>query len=819
MTTLVNTIDEEFDLICAHFSNKTAVSDSSTQLTYYDLYYISQQCEQAIRHYIPEEDSPVIVSLANQLSLYGLFIGIMKVGRPYFYIEPNEHPAIKLQLAKKVGAGLVIGEKVHDYGVPHLGLEKILNQVLDSNRIIRSKKNHSIACCLIQTSASIQDARLVAIQHSALRHHIKQFQNTLSITAHDRIGLLSLPKFSASTAAIYGSLLLGASFFPFSFKSEGLNALIEWIQRKQITVLHTTPSLFRLIAHYASKEALSQIRAIKLGGETLYSSDFYLFKEKFSKQCLFINGLGMSEVGGNVTHYVLTPHSTLVGDLDIIPVGKVLPGHQIRIVDEQKKNLPVGELGEIVISSTFIAAGYWNAHSGENCHFNSMHCSQKREFYTNDLGYFLPDGNLIHIGRKNRVFKRLGLRVDLNQIESVLLGFSNIQNASAYVVPIEGKNEVYSVSIQFLDKKNDELEPIILALRSIIPEHMLPQCIHLVDDFPMTSSGKIDRKALIQERLNEHQFRTIIAPRNKIEKYLVEMWKELFSIEAISIYDNFFALGGNSLKSIEFCSRLKNDLHIDYRPEYLVEKSFIAQIAEDIFFQKEEQTLAERHITPFKVSIVSLRKASSSDQIPLVILSGGIMSEKEIVLTAQLLPYLSSRYVVYALRLNVHHADCDLPSSIEDLSSLLVQQILELNLTCPPILIGECVSCVSATHVAKKLSERLKFFVDVLLLNPWHPRGIMTSHASHSIRSTDYFLNLLKQAKPQCSQGNVTLFLPQNQILTQEDYIKWWTEMHGVKFQLKSVPGNSFSYIRRYRSDLASCINLLFTSSLMDLTS
>ena len=814
MHTLLNTIDEEFDLICQTFPNKTAISDHTGQLTYRDVHYISQQCEQAIHRLVPAGGSPVIVCVANQLLLYGLFIGIMKVGRPYYYIEPSESLAIKLQLAKKVGATLVVGDRIQDYQAHHLDVETILNLVLDLDNTFRHKKDSSIPCCLVQTSASTQNARVIAIRHSALRHHIKPFQNALAITPNDRIGLLSLPKFSASTAAVYGALLSGASFSPFSLMSNGLDALIEWIQREQLTILHTTPSLFRIIVQYGSKTALSRVRAIKLGGETLYPSDFELFKDKFSEHCLFINGLGMSEVGGNVTHYILSHYSTLPPDLDVIPVGQVLPGHQVRIVDEQTKTLPVGEMGEIVVSSSYIADGYWNADIDENCHFKYVHStSQEVAFYTNDVGYFLPDGNLIHTGRKNRLFKRLGLRVDLNQIESVLLSFSTIHNVAAYMVPIEAKTEVYSVSIQLVEKESDSIEHILLSLRSILPEHMIPQCIHLVEYFPMTSSGKIDRRALIQEHLDRHRSRAIVAPRNGIEENLVQIWKEIFSTAPISIYDNFFALGGNSLISIEFCSRLKNAHQLEYRPEHFVMKPTVAQIAEDIFIQKEQPCHVDNtHRVPLKVSILSLRGDTSSEQKPLIFLSGGTMSEKEIVLTAELLPYLSSEHSVYAVRLNLLNENCVIPSSIDDISSLIVQQIFNLNLTCPPILVGECISCVLTTHIAKKLSDRLNVYVDVLLLNPWHPRGIITAGAQPPMTSTAYFLNLLKHSVPQRYLGDVVLFLPQEQVLTNQDYIKWWTGTHGLKCQLQCVPGNISSYIRMHRSDLAACINLYILS-------
>lgn len=814
MNTLVNTIDEEFDLICQTFLNKTAISDFAAQLTYRDVHYISQQCEQAIRRLVPADDSPVIVCVANQLRLYGLFIGIMKVGRPYYYIEPSEHLAIKLQLAKKVGATLVIGDKIQDYQAHHLDVDMILNHALDLDDTLRHKKDVSIPCCLVQTSATTQDVRVVAIRHSALRHHIKQFQNTLAIAPNDRIGLLSLPKFSASTAAVYGALLSGASFSPFSFMSNGLDALIEWIQREQLTILHTTPSLFRIIAQYASKAALSQVRAIKLGGETLYPSDFGLFKDKFSEHCLLINGLGMSEVGGNVTYYILSPYSTLPPDLDVIPVGQVLPGHQVRIVNEQKKVLPVGEMGEIVVSSPYIADGYWNAGIDENCNFKYEHStSQEVDFYTNDIGYFLTDGSLIHTGRKNRLFKRRGLRVDLNQIESVLLRFNTIHNVAAYMVPIEAKTEVYSVGIQLVEKDSDSIEHILSLLRSILPEHMIPQRIHLVDHFPMTASRKIDRRALIQEYLDQHRSRAIVSPRNSIEENLVQIWKEIFGIAPISVYDNFFALGGNSLISIEFCSRLKNAYQLEYRSEYLVMKPTVAQIAEDIFIQREQPCQVDHiHRAPLKVSILPLREYTSSEQKSLIFLSGGAMSEKEIVLAAQLLPYLSSEHSVYAVHLNLWNENCVIPSSIDDISSLIVQQILNLNLTQPPILVGECISCVLTTHVAKKLSERLNVYVDVLLLNPWHPRGVVIADAQHPMTSTTYFLNLLKNSIPQRYLGGVILFLPQEQVLTNQDYIKWWTEIHGLECQLKRVPGNISSYIRMYRSDLAALINLYISN-------
>ncbi len=754
-----------FERIVEQYAGNTAVSLGAASLTYHEVSTLAKQYETAIRQLSVNDTSPVVVSLKHDIRLYALFLGVMRCGRAYFYIDPDEAAQVKQALIKEIGAQLVIDDLA----------------IIAANNIDlmhHTSIDMTAPCCLVQTSGTTMNARAIAVSHAAVQQNINHFHQTLQINSQDRISLLASPQFCAANSAIYGAFLSGACLLPFSVKANGITALIDWLAHEAVTVLHLTPSLFRLLAKFTRKNELPYIRAVKLGGEPVYPADVALFKNKFSSDCILVNGLGMSEAGGNIAHFVIRHDTHIAPELDMVPVGKVLSGHDVSIVDADQKPVNAGETGEIVIGG---------------------------KFNTNDLGYFLADGSLVHIGRKNRIVKRHGFRVDLNAIESALLTLEQINNAAVYF-----SDEQLIACIELRTDVTENSDSIRLGLAELLPDYMLPQYFFFLPRLPLTQSGKIDRRALLSN-VNKWQAQFPgVKPRNQLEARILALWQDILKCNALGVYDNFFAVGGDSLRAMEFIARLERELQHHYSLSLLAEHPTIAQIAENIH-GVTEKTNAQTNM-PMSVTMLMLDRKSDQHVRPLICIPGGAMSEKEILLFAGLLPFLQTKTSVIALRSNLPLDNVSVPTDIEIIAAGIVAEIKRNVTVVPPILVGECLACVLTLEVARQLAREYQEAPQVVLLNPWHPR--LPGQAVREVKPTPVgkFHQTLKSCEVNSYTGQVDIVLAQDQPRTSAFCCEWWSAKLQATCAVHVVPGSGESYIRAERRFLVQKLNQIILS-------
>ena len=806
----LRTVYDDFNHIVSVHADKTAISGQSTSLTYQAVKKMALQCEYAIRHHPGLDFAPIVVCLDGDIRLFALFLGIMKSGRAYFYIDPTDPPAIKQALIDKIRPSLVIGETIQSSSLlSYLDLETIF--AVDDSWLSNFDYRDADAmapCCLVQTSGTTNQARARSISHMALRHNIRNYRNTLNINTNDRLSLLTSPKFGAANSAIYGAFLSGACLCPFSMKAQGLMELVKWISDEKITILHLTPSLFRLLLDYVPAYSLPSIRAIKLGGESLYPADVALFKSKFSPGCVLINGLGMSEIGGNVSFFIMHQDTHLLPDTRIVPVGAVLDGHEVSIVDEKGHLLEGGNTGEIVIRSAFLSKEYLKDDVDQKRQFRNDEALCTRELHTNDFGYFLPNGDLVHLGRKNRLIKWHGFRVDLNVIESTLIQFEIIKNAAAYVSPLGGPRELLVVCVQLVKKNSVDSHYIRQALENVLPAYMVPQLIFFIDAFPLTGSGKIDHQHVLDFLIGAQKCAGGVKPRDALEQQLVKLWQIIFKRDDIGIYDDFYEVGGDSLLAMEFIARLSLDHDIDYSIRNVILNPTIAQIAEDI--NKSRSTSRVQRHQILQVTLQRIQdKGGRNDLSPLVFLPGGAMSEKELLLVAGLLPYLKPGYSTFGIRLNFPEKNNQLPNSVAAIAAVIANCITDQFKGDLPILIGECIACTLTLEVARQLSKKTGDFPYLILLNPWHPRLIDKQLIDINQHPLEKYYRLLKLDDPEHYAGSINLVLAQNQQRTIADCMDWWRKRTKIEGKVHIVPGDNQSYIRLNRHDLAQTINAI----------
>ncbi len=425
------------------------------------------------------------------------------------------------------------------------------------SQFMGTEENDRIAY-LLYTSGSTGKPKGVVQTEKNILHYINCYTNTLSITENDRLTLFSAFSHDASIMDIYTALLNGATLFPLNIKEENITIISRWLNRRRITVWHSVPTLYRyFINSLTGTESFPYLRFLVMGGEAVLSDDVHKF-QKFFPQSLFVNLYGQSESSFNSAQLIDANTS-----FDKVLLGQPIEEVELLVLNEEGEETQVFEEGEIVVLNNYSALGYWNDDEKTAEVFVDVP-DLGRLYRTGDMGRVDYDGSVEFTGRKDFQIKIRGYRVELGEIESLLLKHHHIEKAvviankeadgttylCAYVVPTEGEKLNVPDLREYLSQE--------------LLEHMIPSYFVALDELPVTPTGKIDRKRLPAIEGHMLTGAEYAPPTNEIEKALVSFWQDILALDRIGINDNFFDLGGHSLKATVLTARIHKELQVDF---------------------------------------------------------------------------------------------------------------------------------------------------------------------------------------------------------------------------------------------------------------
>jgi acyl-CoA synthetase (AMP-forming)/AMP-acid ligase II len=406
------------------------------------------------------------------------------------------------------------------------------------------------------------------------------YTNGLHICTEDRLTLLYSFSVNGGAHDIFAALFNGAALFPYDLKAEGFAGLRPWLIDEKITIYHSVPTVFRQFADsLVGGEDFPDMRIVRLGGEPVYRRDLNLFKQHFAKDCILVNRLGSSETG-SLRMFFLDKETELTSNL--MPVGYAVSDNDVLLLDDA--GVQVDDEGEIAVRTRYVSPGYWNRPDLTAEAFSDDPTVARGKIYrTGDLGRMLPDGCLLHLGRKDFFVKIRGYRVELEEIEMALLEYPGIKEAvvrawnnnsgderlAAYVVPMTAPGPNASEIRQFLADK--------------LPEYMIPTTFTSLDALPLTDTLKVDRRALPEPKgLRPDIAVPYATPRNPIEQALVRIWADVLGLDCVGVHDNFLDLGGHSLAATRIISRVVKIFPLELPVRSLFDSPTVAEMSEII---------------------------------------------------------------------------------------------------------------------------------------------------------------------------------------------------------------------------------------------
>ena len=519
--------------------DKVAVVACDKTLTYNELNEEANRIAHSIIEKGIGRGDIVAFMLPRRSYLLSTMLGILKSGAAYMPIDPD-YPQDRIEyMLEDSGAKLCITDK---------NIFELLDNsnVNNPDAVVYSKDN----CYCIYTSGSTGKPKGTIIRHYNLINfcYNNNNNNNYQVTAFQE-GTTVLSIFKSCFDA-FGCdsilMLLNSKTIILSSEQEMFDAdsLAEVIVEKSIDIIHATPSIIRTLCN--SKKflsALKYVRILMIAAENFSPELYKCLKENTSAKVF--NGYGPSETTIGVSFGELNSTD--------IHIGKPIANTQIYIVDKYMKPVPIGVTGELCIAGDCVGAGYLNRPELTAEKFIDNPFSKGKMYKTGDLAYWREDGNIAYVGRNDFQVKIRGLRIELGEIENAI---SSVDGINMSVVVVRKNSEGRQLICAFYTGEEKSANEIKAVIGEKLPKYMLPHIFTHLDEMPLTSSGKTNRNALpkidLENISNETEY---IAPVTETEKLLCSIVSETLNIKRIGIEDDFFDLGGDSLKAIEFVSK------------------------------------------------------------------------------------------------------------------------------------------------------------------------------------------------------------------------------------------------------------------------
>lgn len=534
--------------------DKTAIIFKDTVLSYFELNELVQKYADILVSLGINKGNVVAVHLERSHRLIVLQLAVLKIGAIFLPVD-KRYPIDRIEyMCKDCNVSILVSDDSDDR---HIKANVIT--IDEFEQAVPNKKaatvNNSGICYIIYTSGSTGTPKGCALTGKGLTNFCRN-NNTLETLKNRENNVFACVNSVSFDYFIAESLLpLTNGYTTVIFddnESTIQDEFLKIVSENAVNVVMTTPT--RLKIYFSDKsdcDVLKQLTCVCTSGEPLMPELLMQIYEK-SPNAQVYNPIGPSEcsvwdIGGRLNK----------DDGIDIHIGKPIANTQIYIVDKYMKICPIGVTGELCIAGDGVGAGYLNRPELTAEKFIDNPFGKGKLYKTGDLAYWREDGNIAYVGRNDFQVKIRGLRIELGEIENAI---NSVDGISQSVVVVRKDEAGRQLICAFYTGEEKPAKEIRDTIGKRLPKYMLPHIFTHIVEMPLTSSGKLNRKALPEIDLNciyrdaEH-----VAPKTQLEKELCGLMKIVLGLDSVGITDNFFDFGGDSLKAIEFVSKAHNE--------------------------------------------------------------------------------------------------------------------------------------------------------------------------------------------------------------------------------------------------------------------
>ncbi|MGE5329544.1 MAG: amino acid adenylation domain-containing protein [Deltaproteobacteria bacterium] len=553
------TIHQMFEEQAAKTPDNIAVVFEDKKLTYRELNEKSNQLARILREKGVKPDSIVGIMIYRSIEMIVGVMGILKAGGAYLPIDPD-YPKDRIEYMLEDSNALVLLTETalkeavkFDGEFIDLKCEEIYSG--DTSNISKINKPTDLAY-VIYTSGSTGKPKGVMIEHFGVINRINWMQKKYPINEKSAILQKTPFTFDVSVWELFWWFFVGARVCMLEPAGEKEpEKIIKAIEENKITTMHFVPSMLSMFLQYIEENTdlkrLKTLKQVFASGEALNVQKVALFNNLLNK----VNGselynlYGPTEATVDVSYYDCSTGEIM----NVIPIGRPIDNTYLYILDKNYNLQPIGISGELCIGGDQVARGYLNKPELTNEKFiPNPFRDGERIYRTGDLARWFPDGDIEYLGRLDFQVKIRGNRIELGEIENKLLSYQEIKDC--IVLAKEDNGNKY-LCAYYVSDEEISVEKLRKYLLKELPDYMIPSYLIKLNEMPLSSNGKVNRKALPNPQIVKIETE-YIPPRNEIEKLLFQVWAEVLGIDKIGIDDSFFELGGDSLSVIQILTKI-----------------------------------------------------------------------------------------------------------------------------------------------------------------------------------------------------------------------------------------------------------------------
>ncbi len=572
------------------YPNKIAVKCGETTLTYHELNEKANQLAHHLRNEADVSTGDYVVFLAERDHwMIICLLAIWKADAVYVPVDPN-YPAERVAYILDDTNARVILTETQRNSLPESPDIQCINYKDDWSSIANgASENLSVhqtnkdLSYVIYTSGSTGKPKGVMVEHQGMMNHLFAKVNDLQIDDQSILIQNASQSFDISIWQAIAALMCGGTTVVYDNATVmDPELFISNVEEDQVTILEVVPSyldnLMEIMKIQEVKKIWSRLDYLMVTGEAVQSSVLRQWFDIFPHTPV-VNAYGPTEASDDITHHFMYEAPKVVD----IPVGKTVQNLNIYILDQNLQLCPKGVKGEICVSGIGVGRGYVNRDELTQQVFMADPFEKGKKMYrTGDLGRFLPDGTLEFYGRLDNQVKVRGYRIELGEVENKLTGIKNIRQVAVLLQQDDQKQSFLAAFITVNQENMMSAEHIKTEALKLLPNYMVPESIRILEKMPVTPNGKIDRKKLAGMGIEQPVDRVMVLPTNETEVKLLSIWKNLIGDKELSITDNFFEVGGHSLRATRMVSFIYKEFKVKLDLRFIFDHPTIAQIARKI---------------------------------------------------------------------------------------------------------------------------------------------------------------------------------------------------------------------------------------------
>lgn len=563
-----------------------AVSIEGESISYAELDRRANQ----LAHYLIEQgivgETIVPMMMERSIEMVVAINGILKAGGAYLPLDPD-YPLDRVEyIFEETGAQIAVIQERFNQCMP-AGIHSVpldaSTEALSSYTTERPNVDvqPEQLAYVIYTSGSTGKPKGVMNEHRAASNHMLWMRDTYNLVAADKVLQKTPYTFDVSLWELFLPLISGCEMVmakPGGHKETAY--LIELINNRHISHTHFVPSMLYMFLQEANQQTCPSIKRVLASGEAVSKDLERNFKAAFPSVELW-NLYGPTEAAIHVSYWLCDQEDSKNG----VPIGYPLANTRLYVVDENMILQPPGVTGELLIGGVQVARGYMNRSDLTEERFIRDPFSlndSARVYRSGDLVRMRDDGVIEYLGRNDFQVKLRGQRIELGEIESVIEQCKGVIQCVVLAREDRANDQRLVAYLTTKEEGIPDSKTIREKLRSALPDYMVPSSFMYLPIFPLTSSGKVNRKALPAPEFGELEEGDLVAAENRIEEQLVEVWCDILGLNKVGVTNDFFDLGGHSLLGTQMFARIKDIFSVNISLRKLFEAPTIRQLAEII---------------------------------------------------------------------------------------------------------------------------------------------------------------------------------------------------------------------------------------------